>query len=97
MGNDPEREKLDDLAARIQKASGQTPVTDEAKPGEVKMGRVGFDFLSSILGSAFLGWLIDKYVGTKPWGMIGLIILGFGVGVMGVWRSLSDKPTAPRG
>ena len=36
---------------------------------------------------AVIGWSLDYFVGTKPWGMIVLVLLGFVAGVLNVMRS----------
>ena len=33
------------------------------------------------------GWLLDKYAGTSPWGIVGLSTLGIAVGFYGFIRS----------
>jgi ATP synthase protein I len=81
MEKDPERERLD---AEGEPDKGQSG-GDNAP---MKMSRIGFDFMGAVLGSALLGWLIDRNFGTKPWGLMVLILLGFGVGVMNVWRAI---------
>jgi ATP synthase protein I len=43
-------------------------------------GALAFEFTGSIAGSAVLGWLIDGYFGTDPYGMITCILLGVGGG-----------------
>jgi ATP synthase protein I len=89
MNNDPERAKIDEMAARIRQAEkpfGSAP-GKEAAP--MKMSRIGFDFMGAVLGGTLLGWLLDKAVPKlAPWGLILLILLGFGAGIMNVWRSL---------
>ena len=40
------------------------------------MTAVAYEFFGSILGGAFLGYLIDRYFGIEPWGLIACILLG---------------------
>lgn len=73
----------DALDARIAEAKARN-----ARPGPVDPtaeGRgwaVGIEFVGTVLVSAALGWLIDTYagLGTRPWGMIVLLVLGFAAG-----------------
>jgi ATP synthase protein I len=50
-----------------------------APPGNIvrygRYGAVAFEFSGTIGGGAFLGWLIDRYVGTAPWGMVVCVVL----------------------
>jgi F0F1-type ATP synthase assembly protein I len=39
-------------------------------------GALAFEFTGTIAGSAVLGWLIDGYFETDPYGMIGCILIG---------------------
>jgi ATP synthase protein I len=39
------------------------------------------------LVGAGLGWLIDHWFGTTPWGLIIFLLLGFAAGVLNVMRS----------
>lgn len=43
---------------------------------------VGIEFVGAVLVSGFIGWLIDNYagLGTSPWAMIVLLLLGFAAG-----------------
>lgn len=43
-------------------------------------------FVAAVLVGAALGWGLDWVAGTSPWGLIGLLLLGFGAGVMNVVR-----------
>jgi F0F1-type ATP synthase assembly protein I len=45
-------------------------------------------FFSDIAGFGFLGWLLDWYVGTSPWGIAGGGFLGLCVGLYHLSRAL---------
>ncbi len=49
--------------------------------------RLSSEFIAGILVGAGLGWVIDQWVGTSPWGLIIFLFLGFGAGVLNVLRS----------
>ena len=36
---------------------------------------------------AMLGWLLDRWLGTSPWGLIVFLLLGFAAGVLNVMRA----------
>jgi ATP synthase protein I len=48
---------------------------------------------------AGIGWLIDRWVGISPWGLIVFLLLGFAAGVLNVMRSagLIAPPTLDDG
>lgn len=49
--------------------------------------RLSSEFISAILVGAGIGFLIDHFAGTSPWGMIIFLLLGFVAGVVNVLRS----------
>ena len=51
-------------------------------------------FFSDVAGFAFLGWLIDKYGHTTPWGIAGGGFLGLCLGLYHLSRALT--PTEKR-
>ncbi len=42
--------------------------------------------MAGVLVGAALGWLIDRGLGTLPWGMFVFALLGFTAGVLNVMR-----------
>lgn len=49
--------------------------------------RLSSEFIAGVLVGAGIGYLIDRLVGTTPWGMIVFLLLGFVAGVLNVLRS----------
>ena len=58
--------------------------------------RLASEFVAGVLVGAGLGWALDKLAGTSPWGLIGLLLLGFAAGVMNVLR-VAGKVAPPPG
>ena len=48
--------------------------------------RLSSEFIAAILGGGGLGWVIDHFLGTSPWGLIVCVLLGFAAGVFNVMR-----------
>ncbi len=73
----------DALDARIAaaKKANERPVAADPQ-GEGRGWAIGIEFVGTVLVSALLGWLVDRYagLGTKPWAMIVLLVLGFAAG-----------------
>jgi len=55
--------------------------------------RLASEFVAVILVGAAIGWGLDKLAGTSPWGMIGLLLLGFVAGVLNIMRSAETMAT----
>jgi len=44
------------------------------------------------LVGAALGWVLDRWLGISPWGMIVFLLLGFTAGVLNVMRAAGVVP-----
>lgn len=88
------------LAAELA-VKGVETRSDEAAEARAEQSRKGYaqamklssEFISAIIVGAVLGFLFDRFVGTAPWGMIVLLLLGFCAGVLNVLRSAGKVAT----
>jgi ATP synthase protein I len=48
---------------------------------------VGISFVLAILLGAWLGWAIDKWLGSSPWFFFLFLIFGFAAGSLNVYRT----------
>lgn len=48
--------------------------------------RLSTEFIAGVIAGGILGYLFDHLMGTKPWGMIVLLMLGFVTGIYNVMR-----------
>jgi ATP synthase protein I len=55
--------------------------------GYAKGFRLSSELVAGVVVGAGLGWLIDRWFGTSPWGLTVLLLLGFAAGVLNVMRS----------
>jgi len=64
-----------------------------ADPSALARGfRLSAEFVAGILVGAAIGWLIDRLLGTSPWGMIVLLLGGFAAGVLNMMRAAGVVP-----
>jgi len=92
-----EREKVDplrELGERLDKARearAPTPATSQPGTGTaLALGwRVGIELVVAIGVAVFIGWAMDKWLGTRPWGMIGFFFLGVAAGMVNVYRTVT--------
>ncbi len=89
----PEKE-LEELDARLREARGKPDQTGLATgPNKVTPGsalglamRVGVELVSALAIGVFIGWLLDRWLGTGPWLMLVFILLGGAAGILNVYR-----------
>ncbi|MDD5586940.1 MAG: AtpZ/AtpI family protein [Alphaproteobacteria bacterium] len=99
MPNRSDEDKLDEQAARIYHAEEEAGIKPhEPDPETVTFRttargyRVGTDFVVTVLTFIALGWLLDRGLGWEPWGLLILMLVGFGVGLMNLWRAIKKEP-----
>jgi len=56
--------------------------------------RLASEFVAGVVVGAALGWGLDTVAGTSPWGLIGLLLLGFCAGVLNVMRASGEMTKA---
>ncbi|MEP0232733.1 AtpZ/AtpI family protein [Roseibium sp.] len=49
--------------------------------------KLSSEFIAGILVGGGIGWVLDQWLGTTPFGLIVFLLLGFGAGVLNVLRS----------
>jgi ATP synthase protein I len=63
--------------------------------------KLSSEFIAAIMVGVGIGWVIDRWAGTSPWGLIVFLLLGFAAGVLNVLRSAGmvaeHGPKAPPG
>ncbi len=65
-------------AARERDESRSRPRVSDGADANYRAGnRVLADLLGGLAGGLFLGWLIDQFAGTRPWGL--LVMMSFGI------------------
>ncbi len=70
---------------------GQRPTTDAS--AMARGFRLSTELVAGVLVGAGIGWLIDRWVGSTPFGMIVFLLLGFAAGVLNVMRTAGVVPT----
>src|SRR5713226_1140830 len=69
---------------------GQRPTAD---PSAIARGfRLSTELVAGVLAGAGIGWLLDRWLGISPWGMIVFLLLGFAAGVLNVMRAAGVVP-----
>lgn len=92
-------DKVDDLESRRQSLGkaldARTAGRGEGSKGAQLGGKSGFgnalklssEFIGAVIVGAGIGYVLDRFAGTAPWGMIVFLLLGFLAGILNVLRS----------
>jgi ATP synthase protein I len=66
----------------------ENSVPPSADPSALARGfRLSTELVAGVLVGAFIGWLLDRWLGISPWGLIVFLLLGFAAGVLNVIRA----------
>ncbi|MEH6726675.1 MAG: AtpZ/AtpI family protein [Hyphomicrobiales bacterium] len=90
--------RLNQLKSRLGREDiRKSQQVERSSSGKMEMAqglKLGAEFVSGILVGAGLGYVIDGWLGTSPFGLILFLLLGFAAGVMNVLRSIGlvEKP-----
>ena len=90
---------------RPERTEGQDETRTRGAAGYGQAFKLSSEFIAGIAVGIGVGWLVDRWAGTSPWGLIVFLLLGFGAGILNVMRSAgmvaefgqgSKPPTGPK-
>ncbi len=99
MTDPSKRHSIDEFGKKLAKRRGQAPKeaqtnqpqkADEQPGRQNAMGtafRLSTDLVAAVLVGGFIGWLIDKGLGTEPFGLLLFFFLGIAAGIVNVFRT----------
>lgn len=100
MSEDPPSDPLARLGEKLDKAQARRAPTRNASgnPGlqqGLALGlRIGVELVTAVVVAGALGWAIDRWLGTRPWVMLGMLILGIAAGMLNVYRAVTGASMA---
>ena len=105
MGDEQNPEALRDLETRLAKAregevlggnkAGRGP---ESAPPQSALGiamRVSVELVAAVAVGVAVGWLIDTWLETGPWALIGFVFLGGVAGMLNVYKLAKGFVSGP--
>ena len=75
--------------AQRREGAGRVWKADANGPPKSALGlafRVAVELVSAVAVGVGIGWLLDQWLGTRPWLMLLFIVLGFAAGILNVYR-----------
>jgi len=80
-------------AAREREEQRNKPSLGTEADANYRLGnRVLAELIGGIGGGAFLGWVIDQFAGTSPWGLLVMMAFGIIVAFRNIIRISSRRP-----
>ena len=93
---DARLESLDERLDRLQQAEAKRTAKRQPDANYQSGQMVLSQLVGCPLGGGIVGWLLDHWLGTKPWLMLVMLFLGFAVGFWNVIRiSRNSQGKAP--
>jgi ATP synthase protein I len=92
------KRRLHDLEGRVREARERhEPATPEAQIRGAAMGqalKLGTELLAGVAVGGFIGWALDRWLGTGPALMAVFLLLGGAAGIVNVIRSAQRSQAA---
>ncbi len=95
MSQTPEELSRKIKEAKENQAGSENSLTGASKAqnmtGAGRALRASTDLVAALVVGGLLGYGIDRWLSTKPWGMILFFFLGFAAGMLNIYRSETGK------
>ncbi|MDP7425393.1 MAG: AtpZ/AtpI family protein [Rhodospirillales bacterium] len=87
----PEEEIEEDFDTRLRHARGLGGEPNQSgavlpEDGKGKAMRIGTELISAVAVGGVIGFVIDTWLETKPWFLIGFLLLGNAAGLWNIYR-----------
>lgn len=97
MSDDKPPSSLEELDARLRKAregqdirSGESGKYHQVPKGVLAIAfRIGTELVAAMIVGVGGGYLLDRWLGTAPWGLIVMFFLGAAAGILNVYRAVT--------
>lgn len=100
MADRPPEQSLRELDSRLQHLREESGRASQAKKAPTAGYGLAFqlaaDLVTGLVGGAAIGWALDAWLGTRPWGLIGFFFLGAAAGMWNVYKTVRVYERAAR-
>ncbi len=85
-------ERLKDLDSQLAKRKGKARKDEDKGSADRGNGfstavKLSSEFIAAVVTGVALGYLIDFIFGTKPWGMVIFLLIGFAAAILNMLRA----------
>lgn len=89
--------RLGKLGEEIEKRSLRTESTNagtgKSSSGYSEAMKISSEFIAGIAVGGLIGWVVDKWLETSPFGLVVFLLLGFAAGILNVIRATGTSTT----
>ena len=95
MSNSSPPPSLDELDAKLREAKarrapGKSDGADRERGSGLSFAmRIGVELVAALIVGVGIGFLLDRWLGTKPWFLLLFFLLGAAAGLLNVFRLVS--------
>lgn len=94
IGGDARLQSLEERLKAAQHAEAVRTASVHEKPGKgySQGNRVLTELIAGLVGGSLIGWVLDRWLGTSPWLLLGLLFLGIAVAFRNIIRISKERP-----
>lgn len=81
--------------SKTERAEAENPAPQTDKRQMAQAFRLSSEFIAAIVVGALLGYGIDAFFGTSPFGLLVFLLLGFAAGILNVLRAVGKVAESP--
>ena len=86
-------DRLNELEVRLRRLKEDNSEKPSAAAGQMQSGYgmafvIAADLVGGLIGGAAIGWLVDRWLGSAPMGLIAFFFLGAAAGMWNVYRTV---------
>lgn len=84
-------DELDAIEARLAAARGSQAPIKVAGSALASGSRYAVEIVAGVVVGGFIGWQLDRWLGTKPWLALVFLLLGLAAGFMNLMRGVNAE------
>ena len=96
--DDKPRPPLEDLGSRLRKARGEDESGNRGRLPGTRLGQafhLAIEMAATLAVGGGIGWLLDGWLGTKPWLFVVFIFVGIAAGILNAFRAAQRMGATP--
>ena len=96
--DDKPRPSLEDLDSRLRKARGGNESGSRGRLPGTRLGQalhLAIEMAAALAVGGGIGWLLDEWLGTRPWLFVVFIFVGIAAGILNAFRAAQRMGATP--